>query len=114
MGQTPSSPPPPSKEFDQEWRGTCWSKQARDAMVNALRNFELSDPDVGQLRCLLHGPVGAGKSSFINSVNNVFQGRSTHNALASAATGTSFTMKATQTPHTAWLRPSLTPAPRQS
>ncbi|CAB1315413.1 unnamed protein product, partial [Coregonus sp. 'balchen'] len=62
-------------------------------MVNALRNFELSDPDVGQLRCLLHGPVGAGKSSFINSVNNVFQGRSTHNALASAATGTSFTMK---------------------
>uniref|UniRef100_A0AAZ3S8F6 Interferon-induced protein 44-like n=1 Tax=Oncorhynchus tshawytscha TaxID=74940 RepID=A0AAZ3S8F6_ONCTS len=68
-------------------------KLERDAMVAALRNFELSDPDVGQLRCLLHGPVGAGKSSFINSVNNVFQGRSTHIALVAAASGTSFTMK---------------------
>ncbi|XP_064823880.1 interferon-induced protein 44-like [Oncorhynchus masou masou] len=90
---SPSPPPPPEKEFDKQWRKTCWSKLERDAMVAALRNFELSDPDVGQLRCLLHGPVGAGKSSFINSVNNVFQGRSTHNALVAATSGTSFTMK---------------------
>ncbi|XP_029549159.1 interferon-induced protein 44-like isoform X2 [Salmo trutta] len=67
------------------------SKQERDTMVAALRNFKLSDPDMGQLRCLLYGPVGAGKSSFINSVNNVFQGRVAHNALAAAASGTSFT-----------------------
>uniref|UniRef100_A0A673ZEB4 Interferon-induced protein 44-like n=1 Tax=Salmo trutta TaxID=8032 RepID=A0A673ZEB4_SALTR len=60
-------------------------------MVAALRNFKLSDPDMGQLRCLLYGPVGAGKSSFINSVNNVFQGRVAHNALVAAASGTSFT-----------------------
>ena len=60
-------------------------------MVGALRNFELNDPDVGHLRCLLHGPVGAGKSSFINSVNNVFQGRTTSGALVAAASGTSFT-----------------------
>ncbi|CAB1315414.1 unnamed protein product, partial [Coregonus sp. 'balchen'] len=63
-------------------------------MVRVLRNFELNDPDVGQLRCLLHGPVGAGKSSFINSVNNVFQGRITSGALVAAASGTSFTMTA--------------------
>ncbi|XP_023853273.1 interferon-induced protein 44-like [Salvelinus sp. IW2-2015] len=62
-------------------------------MVAALRNFKLSDPDMRQLRCLLHGPVGAGKSSFVNSVNNVFQGRSAHNALVAAASGTSFTKR---------------------
>ncbi|XP_014023063.2 interferon-induced protein 44 isoform X1 [Salmo salar] len=84
-------PPPPKKEFDSPWRKVSWSKQHRDEMVRVLRNFELNDPDVGQLRCLLHGPVGAGKSSFINSVNNVFQGRTTSGALVAATSGTSFT-----------------------
>uniref|UniRef100_A0A674CI81 Interferon-induced protein 44-like n=2 Tax=Salmo trutta TaxID=8032 RepID=A0A674CI81_SALTR len=61
-------------------------------MVDDLRSFKLSDPDVGQLRCLLYGPVGAGKSSFINSVNNVFQNRITGGALVASTSGTSFTM----------------------
>ncbi|XP_041748071.1 interferon-induced protein 44-like [Coregonus clupeaformis] len=90
--ETGTPPPPPKKEFDDPWRKVSWSKQNRDEMVRVLRNFELNDPDVGQLRCLLHGPVGAGKSSFINSVNNVFQGRITSGALVAAASGTSFTM----------------------
>ncbi|XP_029631989.1 interferon-induced protein 44-like [Salmo trutta] len=92
---TPLPPPSPSppKEFDQQWRKTCWSKGERDHMVDALRNFKLSDPDVGQLRCLLYGGIGAGKSSFINSVNNVFQNRITGGALVAADTGGfSFTM----------------------
>ncbi|XP_070965097.1 interferon-induced protein 44-like [Oncorhynchus clarkii lewisi] len=88
--RTPS-PPPPKKEFDKEWRETLWSKEERDHMVDELRSFKLSDPDVGQLRCLLCGPVGAGKSSFINSVNNVFQNRITGGALVAAASGLSFT-----------------------
>ncbi|XP_014023056.2 interferon-induced protein 44-like [Salmo salar] len=82
---------PPKTEFDSPWRDQNWDKQERDTMVAALRNFKLSDPDMGQLRCLLYGPVGAGKSSFVNSVNNVFQGRVAHNALVAAASGTSFT-----------------------
>uniref|UniRef100_A0A674CHB3 Interferon-induced protein 44-like n=1 Tax=Salmo trutta TaxID=8032 RepID=A0A674CHB3_SALTR len=86
------TPSPPKKEFDKEWRETSWSKGDRDRMVDELRNFKLSDPDVGQLRCLLYGPVGAGKSSFINSVNNVFQNRTTSGALVAAASGLSFTM----------------------
>ena len=43
-------------------------------MENELREFRLLNPDLKHLHILLHGPVGAGKSSFINSINNVFQG----------------------------------------
>lgn len=40
------------------------------------------------------GPAGAGKSGFINSVNNAFQGRITSDALSDAvASGKSFTQK---------------------
>ncbi|MCJ8747715.1 hypothetical protein PDJAM_G00156570 [Pangasius djambal] len=40
---------------------------------------------------LVVGEVGAGKSSFINSVNNAFQGRITSGALVDGIGGTSFT-----------------------
>ncbi|KAJ7999709.1 hypothetical protein DPEC_G00197220 [Dallia pectoralis] len=83
--------PPAPTQFDQPWRKTDWSKQNRDNMVETLRNFNLNDPNLGHLRFLVLGPIGAGKSSFINSVNNVFQGRIAHNALGAASSGTSFT-----------------------
>ncbi|XP_063048536.1 interferon-induced protein 44-like [Engraulis encrasicolus] len=56
-----------------------------------MENFTLSNPDIGHLRFLLHGPVGYGKSSIINSFNSVFQRRVTEKALTAAATGTSHT-----------------------
>ncbi|XP_034143050.1 interferon-induced protein 44-like [Esox lucius] len=92
MGNKKSTPPPP-KEFDQEWRKTDWSKQKRNAMVDELKNLNLDDPEVGLLRCLLIGPVGAGKSSFIDSVNNIFQGRITQSALVASISQKSFTKK---------------------
>ncbi|XP_036419341.1 interferon-induced protein 44-like isoform X2 [Colossoma macropomum] len=48
---------------------------------------------VSQVRILLCGPVGSGKSSFINSVNTVLQGRNTTDALADSIGGVSFTVK---------------------
>ncbi|MEQ2272391.1 hypothetical protein XENORESO_021266 [Xenotaenia resolanae] len=50
--------------------------------------------EIKHIRVLLYGPVGVGKSSFINSVNNVFKGRMTNEALASSTTSDkSFTRK---------------------
>uniref|UniRef100_A0AAY3ZVD0 G domain-containing protein n=1 Tax=Denticeps clupeoides TaxID=299321 RepID=A0AAY3ZVD0_9TELE len=61
-------------------------------MKEDLRNLVISNPEVKQLRILLHGPVGAGKSSFINAIDSIFQGRMACASLAEAATaGTSFT-----------------------
>ncbi|PWA31573.1 hypothetical protein CCH79_00020912, partial [Gambusia affinis] len=47
-----------------------------------LKNFQPQHEEVKTIRVLLHGPVGAGKSSFINSVNNILQDRMTDEALA--------------------------------
>lgn len=42
-------------------------------------------------RILLAGVIGAGKSSFINSINSAFQGRITGDALVDATSGKTFT-----------------------
>lgn len=55
------------------------------------RNFNLNKSSAWFVRILVVGEVGAGKSSFINSVNNTFQGRITSGALVDGIGGTSFT-----------------------
>uniref|UniRef100_A0A3B3XRD6 G domain-containing protein n=2 Tax=Poecilia mexicana TaxID=48701 RepID=A0A3B3XRD6_9TELE len=59
-----------------------------------VQKYKPEQDDIRYLRVLLYGPVGAGKSSFINSVSNVLRGRMTIPALASATmTDKSFTKK---------------------
>ncbi|XP_014858143.1 PREDICTED: interferon-induced protein 44-like [Poecilia mexicana] len=59
-----------------------------------MKDFQPQNEEVKAIRVLLHGPVGAGKSSFINSVNSVLQMRMTNEALASSTTSDqSFTIK---------------------
>lgn len=91
MGGSESTPQPetPSPEFDKPWRETPWDK--KEVLEKKLRELKLSDSNVKYIRILLAGEVGAGKSSFINSVNSVFQGRITTEALADSGSGTSFT-----------------------
>ncbi|XP_049329168.1 interferon-induced protein 44-like [Astyanax mexicanus] len=61
-------------------------------MLNYLRNYEICKK-VPELHFLLHGPVGAGKSSIINTIKSIFENRPYHLSLPSAASGKSFTLK---------------------
>ncbi|XP_053471710.1 interferon-induced protein 44-like isoform X2 [Ictalurus furcatus] len=76
-------------KFDKPWRIMPWGN--KDSLGEKLSNFKLCSSDVKFVRLLIVGEVGAGKSSFINSVNNVFQERITCGALVDATSGTSFT-----------------------
>ncbi|KAF7689774.1 hypothetical protein HF521_013127 [Silurus meridionalis] len=85
----PADEPSPVPEFKKPWRKMLWDK--KDTLEEKLRNFQLSSPGVKFVRILVIGEIGAGKSSFINSVNSVFQNRITCEALADSTSGTSFT-----------------------
>ncbi|KAI4896396.1 hypothetical protein NFI96_027367, partial [Prochilodus magdalenae] len=58
--------------------------------METLRHFEISN-EVSELRFLLHGPIGAGKSSIINTIKSVFERRLFFNSLVGEA-GDSFTL----------------------
>uniref|UniRef100_A0A4W4FMB4 G domain-containing protein n=1 Tax=Electrophorus electricus TaxID=8005 RepID=A0A4W4FMB4_ELEEL len=55
-----------------------------DEMVKFLEDFKVCTQEVTELRFLLHGPVGAGKSSTFNIIKNVFEGRQFVKCLASS------------------------------
>lgn len=63
----------------------------KDEIEQKLRNFNIKRLKVPYVRILIVGAVGAGKSSFINSVNNAFQGRITCEALVATGSERSFT-----------------------
>ncbi|KAG7315527.1 hypothetical protein KOW79_020393 [Hemibagrus wyckioides] len=89
--KSPKPPVAPKPVFDQPWRSVTWSESNRKEMLRKLKGFQPGTTEVHELKILLHGPVGAGKSSFINSVNTVLQGHNTSTALANSAAGKSFT-----------------------
>ncbi|XP_004679583.1 PREDICTED: interferon-induced protein 44 [Condylura cristata] len=64
--------------------------ELRESLLSAIRTYQPYGNLVHQMRILLLGPTGAGKSSFVNSVKSVFQGRVTHQVLVgSDPSGTS-------------------------
>ncbi|XP_063048716.1 interferon-induced protein 44-like [Engraulis encrasicolus] len=85
----PPPPPPPSDLLPHPWRQLSWGE--RDVMRETLRSLKVGHPDVTQLRVLVCGPVGAGKSSFINSIDSIFQNRMTCGAAAEKPLDHSFT-----------------------
>ncbi|KAM6992349.1 interferon-induced protein 44-like [Tautogolabrus adspersus] len=74
------------------WRTINWEENQKP--LQDVNSYKL--PTEGkQIRILLHGPAGAGKSSFINSVQSVLHGRIYIQALADNVAGHSFTKKYT-------------------
>nr|XP_033470016.1 interferon-induced protein 44-like [Epinephelus lanceolatus] len=84
-------PTPPSPTFSEEWREINWGDKES---LQYVRDYKPERDDINHLRVLLYGPVGAGKSSFINSVVSTIRGRLCVPAAASATTARrSFTKK---------------------
>ncbi|XP_073329480.1 interferon-induced protein 44-like [Pagrus major] len=78
--------------LSEPWRNVSWGNKEVD--LQYVQEYQTERDDIKHLRILLHGPVGAGKSSFINSVSSVLRGRMTIPALASNTTSDrSFTTK---------------------
>uniref|UniRef100_A0A3B3VZ78 Interferon-induced protein 44-like n=1 Tax=Poecilia latipinna TaxID=48699 RepID=A0A3B3VZ78_9TELE len=59
-------------------------------LMNYIENYKPLISSVSQARILLIGPVGVGKSSFFNSINSVFRGHVTNQAV-SGCSSTSLT-----------------------
>ncbi|KAG9271219.1 interferon-induced protein 44-like [Astyanax mexicanus] len=75
----------------EEWRTVQWIQAP---MISTLKSFKITGENVRELRFLLYGPVGAGKSSIINTIKSIFEEHQYINCLtASAVTGESFTTK---------------------
>ncbi|XP_056112486.1 interferon-induced protein 44-like isoform X4 [Rhinichthys klamathensis goyatoka] len=75
---------------EKPWRNVLWTAERRDELMESIRNYKPMMPSVSRVRILMIGPVGAGKSSFFNSINSVFMGRMTSKAMSGSA-GTSLT-----------------------
>ncbi|CAI5660230.1 unnamed protein product [Oreochromis niloticus] len=73
MGSSSSKTATPSQFLEKPWRKINNGREDPTDQ-HFVENYK---PEVEEqnLRILLHGPVGAGKSSFINSVNSVLQKR---------------------------------------
>ncbi|GLD56937.1 interferon-induced protein 44-like isoform X2 [Lates japonicus] len=86
-GQSKAKPAP---LFSEPWRQIDWGDQRRD--LQFVKTYK-PQTEGQQLRILLHGPAGAGKSSFINSVQSVLQGRMYRQALVDNTSHETFTKK---------------------
>ncbi|XP_076612309.1 interferon-induced protein 44-like isoform X4 [Chaetodon auriga] len=70
--EPPPPPPPPSPFFSEPWRKIKWGDN--QSTLQYMKEYR-PQTENQQLRILLHGTSGAGKSSFINSVQSVLHGR---------------------------------------
>ncbi|KAK5599522.1 hypothetical protein CRENBAI_019962 [Crenichthys baileyi] len=77
-------------ELEKPWRTVIWESGKRNELMESIKTYKPTVSSVSQARVLLLGQVGAGKSSFFNSINSVFRGHVTSQAI-SGSSSTSLT-----------------------
>ncbi|XP_058616179.1 interferon-induced protein 44-like isoform X2 [Onychostoma macrolepis] len=87
--------------MEKPWRNVQWNSERRQALLSTISGWKPSVSSVKQARILLVGPVGAGKSSFYNSINSACKGY----VSIQANTGTAGTSLTTQF-RTYYIKPS--------
>ena len=72
-----------------------YSNRNKGVDLQYVKEYQTEKDDVKLVRILLYGPVGAGKSSFVNSVSSVLRGKISLPAAAnnSAESDKSYTKK---------------------
>ncbi|XP_065101845.1 interferon-induced protein 44-like [Paramisgurnus dabryanus] len=75
---------------EKPWRNILWIPGQKQDLLKRIKDYKPLVSSVDRVRILMIGPVGAGKSSFFNSVNSIFMGRMTNKAMAGSS-GTSLT-----------------------
>ncbi|XP_024134939.1 interferon-induced protein 44-like [Oryzias melastigma] len=76
--------------FENPWRSTIWTPEKRNELMESIKSYKPLNTSVPQAQVLLVGGVRAGKSSFFNSINSVFRGHVTSQAI-SGTSSTSLT-----------------------
>lgn len=66
----------PADELESPWRdGPEWNPQTFQELKEFVANYEpLEEMKISEVNILLIGQVGAGKSSFLNTINSIFKG----------------------------------------
>lgn len=75
------------------WRELSWSTEIKEDLLKSVKSYKPASDAVSKARVLLLGPIGAGKSSFISSVQSVFSGRVLNRAIVGSSTSSSCTKK---------------------
>ncbi|XP_028666571.1 interferon-induced protein 44-like [Erpetoichthys calabaricus] len=71
--------------LEKPWRTVQWGLEKKAQMMDFIRSYKPPINSVTQARILLIGPIGAGKSSFFNSINSTFRGHVTSQAIAGSS-----------------------------
>uniref|UniRef100_A0A8C1Q3T4 TLDc domain-containing protein n=1 Tax=Cyprinus carpio TaxID=7962 RepID=A0A8C1Q3T4_CYPCA len=74
-----------SNTEEKPWRNVLWTAERRAELMEMIRNHKPVMTSVSRVRILMIGPVGAGKSSFFNSINSIFMSRITSKAMSGSA-----------------------------
>ncbi|XP_036927981.1 interferon-induced protein 44-like [Acanthopagrus latus] len=67
------------------WRNMQWTAEKKQQLMKKIQNYKSDIKTVKQARVVLVGRVGAGKSSFFNSISSAFRGNMTSQAIAGIA-----------------------------